>query len=257
MSSRLIQTPSALVNVMGKAAIRAAQGLVRDFGEVGHLQVSVKGPRDFVSIADKKSEKVIHGELAKARPTYGFILEEGGAIPGKEDMTWVVDPLDGTNNFLHGAPHFSISIGLLKAGEPIAGLIFDPIKNDLFWAEKDLGAHLNNRRIRVSRRKNLEELLVGASHFDFKSTEGTPLSNATSVRVFGSAALDLAYVAAGRFDAFIGKNLKPWDLVAGMAIVREAGGTVGDWVRGQNPLETGQIFATNGQLGSKLQTFLT
>ena len=256
MSSRLIQTPSALVNVMGKAAIRAAQGLIRDFGEVEHLQVSVKGPRDFVSIADKKSEKVIQAELAKARPTYGFLLEEGGAIPGKEDMTWVVDPLDGTTNFLHGTPHFSISIGLLKGQEPVAGLIFDPIKNDLFWAEKEFGAHLNNRRIRVSRRKNLDELLVGASHLDLKSKEGVPLSSATSVRIFGSAALDLAYVAAGRFDAFIGQNLKPWDLVAGMAIVREAGGTIAGWVSGQNPLETGQVIATNGQLGTKLQTFL-
>lgn len=257
MSTRLFQTSSPLINVMGKATLRAAQGLRRDFGEVEHLQVSLKGPRDFVSVADQKSEKVIHRELSKARPQFGFLMEESGAIAGTEDMTWVIDPLDGTSNFLHSIPHFCISVGLLKGQEPFAGVIYDPLKDEIFWAEKGMGAFMNGHRLRVSSRKKLSDSLIGiSSPLPSPSTEPHPLLQETSVRIMGSAALDLAYVAAGRMDSYVGKNLQPWDLVAGFILVREAGGSVTNWNGNAPLLVQGEVLATNTHLSSTILPFL-
>ena len=226
---------SPLVTVMVNAAYKAARDLIRDFGEVENLQVSRKGPADFVSAADHRAEETIVAELRRARPKFGFLLEEGGAIEGEDTSNrWVVDPLDGTTNFLHGLPHFCISIGLERDGKPHAGVIYDPIRDELFWAENGTSAFLNNQRLRVSARRTLPTALL-ATAFPFIARPRCPnhgaivhrLSGETSgVRRTGSAALDLAYVAAGRLDGFWGYALAPWDLAAGVAIVREAGGIV-------------------------------
>ncbi len=260
MSLRFFQTSSSIINVMGKAVLKAAQGLIRDFGEVEHLQVSLKGPRDFVSVADQKAEKTIHYELSKARPTFGFLMEESGAIAGEEDMTWVIDPLDGTYNFLHSVPHFAISVGLLKGQDPIAGMIYDPLKNELFWAEKGVGAFMNGHKLRVSNRKRLSDAMIGVSHFSLVektlSDSKNSLSQETGTRHFGAAALDLAYVASGRFDGFVARGLKPWDVAAGIVLVREAGGMVSDWEGRGTFLDKGQVLASNAHLHSTLMGFL-
>jgi len=226
-----IVSRSAHLNVMCNAAFKAARGLSRDFGEVENLQVSRKGPGDFVSNADHKAEEIIFNELKKARPSYGFIMEEGGIVPGDGEHTWIIDPLDGTTNFLHGIPHFSISIGLQKENELIAGVVYDPIKDELFYAEKGGGAFMNERRLRVSGRQNLDEALLGtgipyAYHGErdrnqFQETLEKVMTHVAGVRRFGSAALDLAYVAAGRFEGFWEKALKSWDMAL---IVRSAFG---------------------------------
>ena len=249
MSFRQFQTNSPVVNVMAKAAFKASRGLRRDFGEVEHLQVSQKGPRDFVTEADRRSERCIQQELSKARPGYGFLMEESGAIAGQEDWTWVVDPLDGTFNFLHGVPHFCISIGLLKGQEPYAGVIYDPLRDELFWAEKGMGAFLHEKKIRASARKDVRDSLLGISHFPFQDPQADALfRQGAGFRNAGSAALDLAYVASGRLDGFLGHNLRLWDMAAGIVLVREAGGRVTDWqgrayVSGEIP-----ILATNSSL---------
>lgn len=254
------------LNVMCNAAFKAARGLVRDFGEVEHLQVSRKGPGDFVSTADKKSEEILYQELKKARPSYGFILEEGGEIPGTDEYTWHVDPLDGTSNFLHAIPHFAISIGLQKGAELIAGVIYDPIKNELFYGEKGGGAFLNERRIRVSARNHLSEALLATGipfalhgqkeRSQFQRTLEQVMPMVAGIRRFGAAALDLAYVAAGRFEGYWESSLASWDIAAGIVLIREAGGYVSD-LKGQDDiLKTKSILATNQALQQSLKDLL-
>jgi myo-inositol-1(or 4)-monophosphatase len=256
---------SPLYNVMSAAALKAARGLKRDFGEVEQLQVSVKGPGDFVSTADFKAEKTIREELAKARPGFGFLMEESGATPGRDGRhRWIVDPLDGTTNFLHGIPHFAISIGLEEDGEMVAGLVYQPISDEIFWAEKGRGAFLNDRRLRVSARRNLAEALFGTGipflahgdHPRYLKTQAAVMAVASGVRRMGVASLDFAYVAAGRFDGYWEFGLKPWDVAAGLVLVREAGGTVaalGD----RDLLESGDVIAANAPLYRPLRDLVT
>lgn len=251
-------TRSPLLNVMIRAADRAARGLKRDFGEVENLQVSRKGPADFVSAADLKAERVLRDELHKARPDYAFLMEESGALAGKaeSDRCWIVDPLDGTTNFLHGLPHFAISIGLTEGGLVIAGVVYDPIKEELFYAEKGGGAYLNDRRMRVSGRGRLEDALL-ATGIPFKGRGGEEpfareldqaMRQTAGVRRWGTASLDLAYVAAGRYDGFWERDLSPWDIAAGLLLVREAGGYVTAIDGGPVRLEGRSILAANDSL---------
>ena len=261
-------TRSPTINVMVRAAERAARDLKRDFGEVEHLQTSRKGPGDFVSAADLKSEKTLHRELQKARPTYGFLMEEGGAVAGSDaEHRWLIDPLDGTTNFLHGIPHFSISIGLERGGELVAGVVYDPIKDEMFWAEKGIGAYLNDRRIRVSSRRHLEDALVvtgitprkraeAADRAVFVAQFDTVLAATAGIRRLGSAALDLAYVAAGRYEGFWEDHLSPWDIAAGIVLVREAGGYVTEIGGGADMLASGSTFAANAHLQEPLGKLL-
>jgi myo-inositol-1(or 4)-monophosphatase len=250
-------TRSALITVMVRAAEKAARGLVRDFGEVEQLQVSRKGPADFVSTADTKAEKIIREELSKARPDFGFLMEETGASKGREEGTrWIVDPLDGTSNFLHGLPHWAISIGLEKNGEIIAGVVYEPVQDQMFWAEKGQGAFLNHQRLRVSGRRNLSDALIATGipfkgrgdHAGFLNEAELIMKEVAGIRRFGSAALDLAYVAAGRFDGYWERGLNPWDTAAGVLLVTEAGGFVGEIGGGRNPVHGGTILAANTHL---------
>ena len=212
---------SANLNVMIKTAEKASKVLIRDFGEVEKLQVSLKGPSDFVTNADKKVEKIIIEELSKSRKKYSIISEEAGEIVKADtENVWIIDPIDGTINFLHGVPHFAISIALKSKKEIVAGLIFDPIKNEMFYAEKNNGAYFNNQRIRVSKKKNLEECLFATGGKEFKINLNT--------RKYGSAALDMAYVAAGRFDGYFQDNLNIWDIAAGIILVKESGGKINE-----------------------------
>lgn len=258
---------SPLMNVMMGAARKAARGLLRDFGEVEQLQVSKKGPADFVSAADLRVEKVLRTELKKARPDYGFLLEEGGAIEGNDkSVVWVIDPLDGTTNFLHGIPHFAISIGLVRDGEPWAGVIYQPLTDEMFWAEKSCGCFVNDRRLRVSARRKLDESVLATGiphigrpeHARFQRQLKLAMENTAGIRRFGAASLDLAYVAAGRFDGFWEMGLSPWDVAAGIIMVREAGGYVSEIDGGHDMLNTGNIVAANDHLhlplGSLLRT---
>jgi len=247
---------SAILNVMVMAAEKAARSLVRDFGEVEQLQVSVKGPGDFVSQADIQAEKIIRAELHKARPRYGFLMEESGASAGEDTShRWIVDPLDGTTNFLHGIPHFAISIGLEQDGEITAGVVFNPITNEMFWAEKGGGAFFNDRRIRVSSRRKLDDAIVTTGiphrgrgdHASYLAQMQRVMAATSGVRRLGSAALDLAYVAAGRCEGYWEWGLQPWDVAAGILIVREAVGSV-TALDGSTVLETGNVLATNGGL---------
>ena len=210
------------LNIMIKAAEKASKVLIRDFGELENLQVKQKGPKDFVTNSDKKVEKILIEELEKSRKNFSFISEENGKIENKDkENIWIIDPIDGTNNFLHGIPHFSISIGLKSSNEIIAGVIFDPIKNELFFGEKNNGSYINNHRIRVSKKNNLDECLFASNNAGIKSEN-------LSTRNLGSAALDLAYVGSGRFDGYFQNNLHIWDIAAGIIIVKEAGGTIND-----------------------------
>ncbi len=246
---------SALMNVMTAAALKAGRGLKRDFGEVENLQVSVKGPGDFVSAADKRAEKILHEELAKARPGYGFILEESGEIEGPDKShTFIIDPLDGTTNFLHGLPVFAISIGLVREGQIVAGLVYNPATDDMYIAEKGQGAYLNNRRLRVAARRDIGEALIGCGvphigkaegHNRFKQEFAAVMAKAGNVRRLGSAALDLCFVAAGNYDGFWERGLKPWDIAAGVLIVKEAGGFVTDADGGPDVLAKGSVCAGN------------
>jgi myo-inositol-1(or 4)-monophosphatase len=257
---------SATINVMARAADKAARGLKRDFGEVEQLQVSVKGPGEFVSNADLKAERVVREELRKARPGFGFLMEESGASPGSDKShRWIVDPLDGTTNFLHGIPHFAISIGLEQDGEIIAGLVFDPSKDEMFWAEKGAGAYLNDRRLRVSGRRQLDQALVATGlpfgergdRAGYLLQLDAVMAATAGVRRPGAAALDLAYVAAGRFEGFWEWGLAPWDVAAGMLLVREAGGYVST-VDGKGSALTGpSTLAANDHLHQPLQRLLT
>ena len=256
---------SPLVNVMVNAAYKAAKGLVRDFGEVEQLQVSRKGPADFVSAADLRSEQILKRELGKARPDYGLLFEEGGGSAGKDASNrWVVDPLDGTLNFLHGIPHFAISIGAERDGEPYAGVIYNPVTDELYWAEKGKGAHLNDRRLRVSARRKIEEALVGTGapflghgdHPIFLARAKAVMAATAGLRRMGAAALDLAYVAAGRLDGFWEEPLNPWDICAGIVLVREAGGYVSEIAGGNAMMSSGSVLAANDQLHRPLGDLL-
>ncbi len=248
---------SPVVNVMAAAALKAARALNRDFGEVEQLQVSVKGPADFVSTADLHAERILKTELLRARPGYGLLFEEGGATEGTDPHhRWIVDPLDGTTNFLHGIPHFAISIALERDGEIIAGVVYEPTRDEMFWAEKGIGAYLNDRRLRVSARRQLGEALIGTGipfrghgdHPNYVATLARVMAATSGVRRLGAAALDLAYVAAGRYDGFWEFGLAPWDIAAGLLLVREAGGFVSDLSGGQTMMATGDVLAANGHL---------
>ncbi len=257
---------SALMNVMVAAARKAGRGLVRDFGEVEQLQVSIKGPANFVSAADHKAEEIIFRELSKARPGYGFLMEERGEIAGADKThRWIVDPLDGTTNFLHGIPMFAISIGLEREGQLIAGLVYNPISDELFAAEKGKGAFMNDkRRLRVAARKNVADAVVATGiphrgrpgHPGFLKEMETVMREVTGIRRTGSAALDLCWTAAGRFDGYWERNLKPWDLAAGLVILREAGGTATDIAGGEKMLETGNVLAGNSYIVKGLAPLL-
>ena len=213
---------SANLNIMIKAAEKASKSIIRDFGEIEKLQVSKKGPHDFVTKTDKHVEKILIEELSKTKKNYSFLTEETGIIKNKDkENTWIIDPIDGTTNFLHGIPHFAISIALKSKDELLSGLIFDPIKDEMFFAEKNKGAFLNNQRLRVSNKNSLEECLFSSNN------EGVKLSN-LNMRCSGSAALDLAYVASGRFDGYFQKKINLWDIAAGALMVKEAGGIVND-----------------------------
>ena len=215
-----------------------------------------KGPGDFVTKTDKKVEQIIIEELEKARPGFNFLAEEGGTVESKSEYTWIIDPIDGTSNFIHGIPHFSISIGLEKSGEIIAGMVFDPIKNEMFYAEKGRGAYLNNSRIRVSSRNNIKDsiALTGCPILDennfeiFLKEHKSIMKNFNKVRNLGSAALDLSYVAAGRAEVFWHKNLKYWDLAAGILIVKEAGGTITDYKGNTFQKNNSELLATNSRI---------
>jgi myo-inositol-1(or 4)-monophosphatase len=256
---------SANVTVMIQAAHKAARPLVRDFGEVENLQVSIKGPGDFVSAADRRAEQILRQELARARPRFGFLLEESGIVKGEDpDHRWIVDPLDGTTNFLHGVPHFSISIGLERRGELVAGVVYDPIKDELFCAEKGAGAYLNDRRLRVSGRSDLASCLIGTGIpvLDWPGRHGFAAQlerisdEVAGVRRLGTASLDLAYVAAGRLDGFWEFGLKPWDVAAGIVLVREAGGMIQRLDGESNLLAGGTLVASNAVIHPRLVQLL-
>ena len=213
---------SSNLNIMIKAAEKASKSIIRDFGEIEKLQVSKKGPHDFVTKTDKHVEKILIEELSKTKKNYSFLTEETGIIKNKDnDNTWIIDPIDGTTNFLHGIPHFAISIALKFKDELLSSLIFDPIKDEMFFAEKDKGSFLNNQRLRVSKKNTLEDCLFSSNN------EGIKFSK-LNMRCTGSAALDLAYVAAGRLDGYFQKNINLWDVAAGVLMIKEAGGIVND-----------------------------
>lgn len=249
---------SANLNVMVNAAKKAARAMVRDFGEVEQLQVSVKGPSDFVSAADVKAEKTIKAELTKARPGWGFLGEETGEqkADAYSDHRWIVDPIDGTTNFLHGLPHFAISIALERAGEIIAGIVYNPVTDDLFFAEKGGGAFLNERRLRVAGRTRLDLAVIGTGiphlgrgeHGSYLRELAHVMTATAGVRRLGAASLDLAWVAAGRYDGFWEHGLKPWDVAAGIILIKEAGGFVEDLSGKGSPLFTGEVLAANERL---------
>ncbi|WP_299611786.1 inositol monophosphatase family protein [uncultured Tateyamaria sp.] len=252
---------SANLNIMMKAARKAGRSLVKDFREVENLQVSMKGAGDFVSKADLAAEAILKEELRTARPTYGWFAEEGGEEDG-EDPTrrWIVDPLDGTTNFLHGLPHWAVSIALEHKGKVVAGVVYDPAKDEMFFAEKGLGAFMNDSRLRVSGRRKMIEC-VFSTGLPFGGRSDLPetlkelarlMPTCAGVRRFGSAALDLAYVAAGRYDGYWERRLNAWDLAAGLLIVREAGGFVEPLTEGNSILEDGEIICANEHMFPQL-----
>jgi myo-inositol-1(or 4)-monophosphatase len=245
---------SPLMTVMTDAVMKASRSLKRDFGEVENLQVSRKGPGDFVSAADRKAEKILREALEKARPGYGFVMEESGIVEGTDTShRWHIDPLDGTTNFLHGLPQFAISVGLERDGQIVAGVIYDPAKDELFIAERGKGAYLNNRRIRVAARNDVTDAVIACGlphigkgdHGLFLREVATVMGYAGGMRRWGAASLDLAYVACGRFDAYWERGLNSWDMAAGILMVREAGGFVSDADGGSDPLKKGTIACGN------------
>ena len=257
---------SANMNVMAGACMKAAKFLKRDFGEIEKLQVSVKGPADFVSAADKNVEKIIVKELQKARPDFSILSEEMGELKKNGvDARWILDPIDGTLNFLHGIPHFAISLALEVSSEIICAIIYDPIKDELFFAEKGMGAYMNNTRLRVSSRSSLKDSLIatGGPKSNSKSKEiifkeYLKISNSVHapIRKLGSAALDLAYVAAGRYEGFWQRDLNIWDVAAGILIVKEAGGFVTDYNGEKRYLENKRLLATNSLISNEMVNLL-
>ncbi|MEJ0063595.1 MAG: inositol monophosphatase family protein [Alphaproteobacteria bacterium] len=243
---------SALITVMVRAVEKAAKGLKRDFGEVEHLQVSRKGPADFVSAADLRAQEVLRSELARARPEFGFIMEEGDEKQTDKPWRWIIDPLDGTTNFLHGVPHWAISLAAAEGDKIMAGIVYNPISDEMFWAERGMGAYSNSRRLRVSQRSDLSECLI-ATGIPFKGHEipgffnqlVSVSSQVAGIRRFGAASLDLAYVAAGKFDGYWEDGIKIWDIAAGMLLVMEAGGRVSPLTPNTDPLTGGTIFVSN------------
>ncbi len=252
---------SPVINVMEAAARKASRGLIRDFGEVEQLQVSKKGPSDFVSAADLRVERILREELSKARPGWALVTEEkGGRLPVDREDAWIADPIDGTTNFLHGIPQFCLTIAHWRRGEIVAGIVYQPIGDELFWAEQGMGAYHNRRRLRVSARQNLGDALI-ATGLPFRGKEKHPrymdtlaavVPEVAGVRRFGAAALDLAWVAAGRFDGFWEYDLSPWDIAAGILLVREAGGAVTDMDGGDEMLTKGELLAANPSLHKPL-----
>ena len=249
-----MSTQSALLKVMSDAARKAARGLNRDFGELAELQVSRKGAADFVSAADLKAEQAIFESLSKARPGYSFLGEERGLIEGTDKThTWIVDPLDGTTNFLHAIPHFAINIALQREGAVVAAVTYNPVSNELFWAEKGKGAFVNDRRLRVAARQRLDESVLATGipflghgqHARFLKELHQISQRVAGVRRFGAAALDLAWVAAGRMDGFWERDLNAWDLAAGVLLVTEAGGKVTTAEGGDDVLTAGSVCAAN------------
>jgi myo-inositol-1(or 4)-monophosphatase len=252
---------SATLNVMVKAARRAGRSLKRDLGEIEKLQVSLKGPRNFVTAADRRAEEMIYEELVKARPDYGFLGEEGGARPGADKShRWIVDPLDGTTNFLHGIPHFAVSIALERDGAIIAGLVYNPANEELFIAERGKGAFLNDQRIRVAARERFADAIVacGMPHYPrgdlalARREIAAAQQHFAGLRRYGAAALDLAWIAAGRLDVYWERDLSPWDLAAGMILVREAGGYVTDLDGGDAIFAKGHVAAGNETMHREL-----
>ena len=254
---------SALLNVMVQAATKAGRSLVRDFGEVEQLQVSMKGPGDFVTNADHRAEKILREELTRVRPTYGLLMEESGEIEGKDSQhRWIVDPLDGTTNFMHAVPMFAVSVGLERDGEIVAGVVFNPVMNELFVAEKGAGAFLNDRRIRVAQRRDFTQAVITCgvphhgrgNHPTFLKELAPVMADAAGIRRTGAASVDLCWVAAGRFDGFFERGLSPWDVAAGMLIVSEAGGFVSDYSGRKSALYADTIIAANPDIHRELST---
>ncbi|MCX2697288.1 MULTISPECIES: inositol monophosphatase family protein [Ochrobactrum] len=252
---------SALLNVMVQTAMKAGRGLARDFGEVQNLQVSLKGPGDYVSQADRKAEKIIYTELSRARPDFGFLMEESGEVPSKDGQhRWLVDPLDGTTNFLHGIPVFAVSIALERQGQIVAGVIYNPAMDELYTAERGGGAFLNDRRLRVAARTKLVDCVIGTGiphlgrpgHGHYLVELRNVMGETAGIRRMGAVALDLAYVAAGRLDGFWEDGMHPWDLGAGMLMIREAGGFVSDKKGGQDIFGTKTIVAGNESIQKAL-----
>jgi len=252
---------SANINVMVKACRKASKTIIRDFGEIEKLQVSLKGPGDFVTASDKKVEKILINELQEARPSYSILSEEIGQINNDKSFKWIIDPIDGTANFLHGIPHFAISIGLEHDDEIICGIVYDPIKDEMFVAEKGNGSYLNNQRMRVSSRSKLKDCIVftGGAKLESKNKELAleeykkfSSKILIPIRKLGSASLDMAYVAAGRCDGFWQRNLSYWDIAAGIILVKEAGGFVTDFEGENRYVENKTILATNSRINKEM-----
>ena len=256
---------SANMNVMVKVCRKASKIIIRDFGEIENLQVSVKGPGDFVTASDKKVEKIIIEELQKARPNYSVLSEEIGEIKNDEEFKWIIDPIDGTANFLHGIPHFAISIGLEHNKEIICGIIYDPIKDEMFTAEKGNGSYINNQRMRVSSRQKLKDCIIFTDGPENKNLNDESLMEVYKkisskvdipIRKLGCGSLDMAYVAAGRCDGFWSKNLNYWDIAAGIILVKEAGGFVTDYSGEAKYIENKTILVTNSKISNEMLEIL-
>jgi myo-inositol-1(or 4)-monophosphatase len=256
---------SPALNVMIAAARKAGRPLIRDFGELENLQISMKGPADFVTTADKRTEQILIDELTKARPGYTFLGEEGGVVEGKDKThRFIIDPIDGTTNFMHGIPQFAISIALEREGQLVSALVFNPVTDELFTAEKGHGAFLNSKRLRVAARKEMGAAVI-ATGLPFMGKEGHARANAETaavmhvtagIRRFGAASLDLAFVAAGRFDGFWEHGLQPWDIAAGILLIKEAGGVITDMNGGEQMMTNGQVLCANENLHPQLLKLL-
>lgn len=256
---------SPALNVMVAAARKAGRPLIRDFGELENLQISMKGPADFVTTADKRTERILIEELTKARPGYGFLGEEGGVVEGKDKThRFIIDPIDGTLNFMHGIPQFAISIGLEREGQLVSGVVYNPVTDDLFMAEKGHGAFLNDKRLRVAARKELGPSVIATGlpfmgkegHARVLAEMGAVMNVTAGIRRMGAASLDLAYVAAGRFDGFWEHGLQPWDMAAGILLVKEAGGVITDMHGGEQMLAKGNVVCANEHLHPQLLKLL-
>ena len=257
---------SANITIMMAAARKAAKSILRDFGELEKLQVSVKGQNDFVTIADVKAQEIIYNELLKARPSYGFLMEEGKnkTLLTENEFVWIIDPIDGTLNFMNGVPYFAISIALYNLNKVVSGIVYDPIHNDFYWAEEGIGSYLNDQRLRVSNKDKLDNALIAlgipflgrGDHKKHIKIQEAVMSKVAGLRRFGAASLDLAYVAAGKVDGFWEYGLSPWDLAAGLILVKEAGGIVGGINIKEDPIQTGNIVAGNANIVSSLQKIL-
>ena len=257
---------SANINIMIAAARKAAKSILRDFGELEKLQVSVKGQNDFVTVADVKAQDIIYNELSKARPNYGFLMEEGKQQNSlnENEYTWIIDPIDGTLNFMNGVPYFAISIALYNINKVIAGIVYDPVHNDIYWAEEGIGAYLNDQRLRVTNKKNLDNSLIAlgipflgrGDHKKHIKIQESVMSKVAGLRRFGAASLDLAYVAAGRVDGFWEYGLSPWDIAAGLILVKEAGGIATGIDKKEDPINSGNIVAGNLNVVIELQKIL-